>query len=110
MKLVFGCFVIQMDAINRHTVREEVRCQAQNSNEGVESTATSATAPSNPNQRTVNRLSGVLDRIHSQSKGKKRKADKEHRIQVRWIHYDEKSKLFVPVRQKNGGGNRIVTI
>ena len=47
--------------------------------------------------------------MHQRStKGEKRKTDKEHRIQVRWIHYNEDSKLFVPVRQKNGGGNRFV--
>ena len=93
----------------RQTVREEIRRQAQNSNERVESTATSSSEPSNPNQRTVSRLSGLLDRIRCQWKGKKRKADREHRIQVRCIHYNEKSKVFVPVRQKNGGGNRFVT-
>ena len=105
-----------MDAIIRQAVRDEIR--RQNSNERVESTATSTSAPStaantsvpsNPNQRTVSRLSGLLDRIRGQSRGKKRKADKEHRIQVRWIHYNDKSKLFLPVRQKNGGGNRFVT-
>ena len=97
-----------MDAIIRQTVREEMRRQGQNSNEHVESTAPSASVPSNSNQRTVNRLSGLLERIRGQPKGKKRKTDKEHRIQVRWIHYNEDSKLFVPVRQKNGGGNRFV--
>ena len=50
----------------------------------------------------------MLDRIRGQSKGKKRKTDKEHRIQVRWIHYDKKLEVYVPVRQKNGGGNRFV--
>ena len=50
----------------------------------------------------------MLDRIRGQSRGKKRKTDKEHRIQVRWIHYDEQSESFVPVRQRNGGGNRFV--
>ena len=98
-----------MDAIIRQTVRDEIRRQGQNNNEGVESTSTSSrTASREANQRTVSRLSGLLDRIRGQSKGKKRKTDKEHRIQVRWIHYDESSEIFVPVRQKNGGGNRYV--
>ena len=67
-----------MDAIIRQTVREEMRRQGQNSNEHVESTAPSASAPapstsapSNSNQRTVNRLSGLLERIRGQPKGKK---------------------------------------
>lgn len=33
---------------------------------------------------------------------------KEHRIQVRWLHYDTYKKAFVPVRSKNGGGNRFI--
>ena len=91
-----------MDAIIRQTVREEIRRQG-------ESASTSSEAPTRqPNQRTVSRLSGLLDRIRAQSRGKKRKSDKEHRIQVRWIHYDKKSEVFVPVRQKKGGGNRFV--
>ena len=98
-----------MDAIIRQTVREEIRRQGQNNNERVESTSTSSKAASREaNQRTASRLSGLLDRIRGQSRGKKRKTDKEHRIQVRWIHYDEQSESFVPVRQRNGGGNRFV--
>ena len=96
--------VIAMDAIIRQTVREEIRRQG-------ESTSTSSQAATRePNQRTVSRLSGLLDRIRGQSRGKKRKTvtDKEHRIQFRWIHYDKKSEVFAPVRQKNGGGNRFV--
>ncbi len=33
---------------------------------------------------------------------------KEHKIQVRWHHYDKTSGKYLPVRQKNGGGNRFV--
>lgn len=91
-----------MDAIIRQTVREEIRRQ------GEAASTSSEAAPREPKQRTVSRLSGLLDRIRGQSRGKKRKTDKEHRIQVRWIHYDKKSEVFVPVRQKNGGGNRFV--
>ena len=98
-----------MDAIIRQTVREEIRRHGQNNNERVESTSTSSKAASREgNQRTASRLSGLLHRITGQSRGKKRKTDKEHRIQVRWIHYNEQSESFVPVRQRNGGGNRFV--
>ena len=98
-----------MDAIIRQTVRDEIRRQGQNNNERVESISTSSKAASHEaNQRTASRLSGLLDRIRGQSRGKKRKTGKEHRIQVRWIHYDEQSESFVPVRQRNGGGNRFV--
>ena len=61
--------------------------------------------------RTVNRLSGLLNRMRnnsSNSSNKKRRIVKEHRIQVRWSHYDEKKKEFITVRQKNGGGNRFI--
>ena len=91
-----------MDAIIRQTVREEIRRQ------GEAASTSSEAAPREPKQRTVSRLSGLLDGIRGQSRGKKRKTDKEHRIQVRWIHYDKKSEVFVPVRQKNGGGNWFV--
>ena len=102
-----------MDTIIRQTVREEIRRQGQNNNERVESASTSSKPASRAgsreaNQRTASRLSGLLDRIRGQTRGKKRKTDKEHRIQVRCIHYDEQSESFVPVRQKNGGGNRFV--
>ncbi|PFX11732.1 hypothetical protein AWC38_SpisGene24435 [Stylophora pistillata] len=92
-----------------HTVREEIRRQGQNNNERVESASTSSKAASREaNKRTASRLSGFLDRIRGQSRGKKRKTDKEHRIQVRWIHYDEQAESFVPLGQMNGGGNRFV--
>ena len=98
-----------MDAIIRQTVREEIRRQGQNNNERDESASTSSKAVRREaNQRTASWLPGLLEHIRGQSRGKKRKTDKEHRIQVRWIHYDEQSEIFVPVRQKNGGGNRFV--
>ena len=100
---VWQCLAFKtMDAIIRQTVREEIRRQ------GESASTSSEAATRQPNQRTVSRLSGLLDRIRGQSRGKKRKSDKEHRIQVRWIHYDKKSEVFVPVRQKKGGGNRFV--
>ena len=38
----------------------------------------------------------------------KSKIVKEHRIQVRWLHYDTSEKKLTSVRQKNGGGNRFI--
>ena len=106
-----------MDAIIRQTVREEMRRSASLVSERaasseVESSDSSATGPSRSfSSRTVNRLSGLLNRIRnhgSKSSNKKRKIVKEHRIQVRWSHYDERKKEFSTVRQKNGGGNRFI--
>ena len=60
----------------------------------------------------MGRLSGLLNRMRKgggkESSSKKRKVVKEHRIQVRWLHYDPPKKAFVPVRQKSGGGNRFI--
>ena len=33
---------------------------------------------------------------------------KEHRIMIRWLHFDEEKGQYLPVRQKNGGGNRFI--
>ncbi|XP_067026126.1 uncharacterized protein [Acropora muricata] len=105
-----------MDAIIRQTVREEMRRSASLVSERVASTevesSDSATTGPTFSSRTVNRLSGLLNRIRnhgSTSSNKKRKIVKEHRIQVRWCHYDERKKEFITVRQKNGGGNRFIT-
>ncbi|PFX14994.1 hypothetical protein AWC38_SpisGene20812 [Stylophora pistillata] len=65
------------------------------------------------------RLSGILNRIRSNGSSsflsssssnacKKRKSDKERRIQVRWIHYNSLTRKFNQVRTKNGGGNRFI--
>ena len=57
------------------------------------------------------RLTGLLNwkRNHgSNSSNKKRKIVKEHRIQARWSHYDERKKEFSTVQQKNGGGNHLI--
>ena len=61
--------------------------------------------------QTVSHLSGLLNRKRNNndnSSNKKCKIVKEHRIQVRWFHYDEKKKEFITVWQKNGGGNRFI--
>ena len=59
--------------------------------------------------RSVNRLSGLLDRIR-RNEGRRRKkcGGRYHRIQIRWIHYNSAQGRFDPVRQKNGGGNRFI--
>ena len=67
------------------------------------------TTNSSIQRSTISRLSGLLDGIRGQQKGKKRQIDKKHRIQIRWIYYDEKSQAFIPVRQKNAGGNSFVS-
>ena len=58
--------------------------------------------------RSVNRLSGLLDRIRKNSGSKKRKRGQDHRIQIRWIHFNWIKGRFDTVRQKNGGGNRFI--
>ena len=109
VSLVLLCLVFNMDAVIRQAVRDELRRQSQTEsdtgNQNVESTA--STSSNQRTERTERRLSGLLDRIRKQPKGKKRKIrDKENRIQMRWIHFNDRSKVFVPVRQRNGGGNR----
>ena len=91
----------RLDAIIRQTVREEIRRQGESA-----STSSEAATRNQTNERQAD--SGLLDRIRGHARGKKRKSDKELRIQVRWIHYDQKSEVFVPVRQKKAGGNRFV--
>ena len=114
---IFPYHFPMMDAIIRQTVREEIRRSASLVSERaasseVESSDSAATGPSRSfSSRTVNRLTGLLNRIRnhgSNSSNKKRKIVKEHRIQVRWSHYDERKKEFSTVRQKNGGGNRFI--
>ena len=104
--------VTRVAAVIRQAVRDELRRQSQTEsdtgNQNVESTA--STSSNQRTERTERRLSGLLDRIRKQPKGKKRKIrDKENRIQMRWIHFNDRSKVFVPVRQRNGGGNRFIS-
>ena len=115
-----------MDAIIRQTVREELRrsnssesetvssASQHNSGQSDEGSVSPGSTPNTFSSRTVTRLSGLLDRIRHGSSGKsnstkKRKIEKQHRVQVRWMHYDQIKKKFVAVRQKNGGGNRFIT-
>ena len=99
-------------SVIRQAVQEEI--SRQNKKGPGESAASSThacnSATSNSSQRsTVSRLSALLNRIRGQSKGKKRKIDKEHQIQIQGIHYSEKSQAFIPVCQKNSGGNHFVS-
>ena len=113
-----------MDAIIRQTVREELRRSQPTASERISSNdsgesdqregeSTSAELlRSTFSSRTVNRLLGFLNRIRHgsgwDSSNKKRGIVKEHRIQVRWLHYDERKKKFTSLRQKHGGGNRFI--
>ena len=74
--------------------------------------------PNNGRQgRMLNRMSDLVNRIRSRSqsstssgsKTKKKKMErvKEH-IQVRWSHWNKAKCEFMPVKQKNGGGNRYI--
>ena len=66
----------------------------------------------------LNRISDLVNRIRSRSqsstssgsKTKKRKIErvKEHHIQVCWSHWNKAKCEFMPVKQKNGGGNRYI--
>ena len=113
-----------MDSIIRQAVREELRRSSSSRPETASSTnqddqgrsenesGAAGSSRSSFSSRTVGRLSGLLNRMRKgggkESSSKKRKVVKEHRIQVRWLHYDPPKKAFVPVRQKNGGGNRFI--
>ena len=99
---------LRSTSVIRQSVRDEI--SRQNNKEPDKSAASSANAWKSATycsiqRSTVSRLSGLLD----QQKGKKGKIDKERRIQIRWIHYGEKSQAFIPVRQKNAGGNRFAS-
>ena len=77
-----------MDAVIKAAVKEELRRQVTQSQEQTQPrTVSERQNPAGLSDRTVTRLSGLLDRVRSGSKtssnGKKRKIDKEHRIQFR---------------------------
>ncbi len=105
-----------MDTIIKQAVKDELSSiQRDNTCHNESSSQSNQAEGSQSSNRTVNRLSGLIARIRNRksedhSKGKKRKSAviKEHRIQVRWHHYDKTSGKYLPVRQKNGGGNRFV--
>ena len=107
-----------MDSIIRQAVRDELRRSSSSRPETASSTNQDDQGRSENesgaagSSRTVGRLSGLLNRMRKgggkESSSKKRKVVKDHRIQVRWLHYDPPKKAFVPVPQKNGGGNRFI--
>ena len=102
-----------MDSIIRQAVREELRCSSSSRPETASSTnqddqgksenesGVAGSSRSSFSSRTVGRLSGLLNRMSKgggkESSSKKRNVVKEHRIQVRWLHYDPHKKAFVPV-------------
>lgn len=105
-----------MDAIIRQTVRKELRRRASsNLPEMASSTnqdergrresesSMAGSSRSSFSSRTVGRLTGLLNRMRNgggkESSSKKQKIAKEHRIQVRWLHYDQFKKDFVTVRR-----------
>ena len=114
-----------MDAVIKQAVREELR---RHLNDPNPPTATSSSndhnnstdpRPNNGRQgRMLNRMSDLVHRIRSRSQSstssgskiKKRKMErvKEHRIQVCWSHWNKAKCEFMPVKQKNGGGNRYI--
>ena len=104
-----------MDAIIKRAVKDELSAIEKNNTHNIESSSQSNQAETTqPSNRTVKRLSGLIARIrhrksddHTQRK-RKSAVIKEHRIQVRWHHYHKASGKYLPVRQKNGGGNRFV--
>lgn len=59
--------------------------------------------------RTQTRMSKILDKIRQgKSSNTRPRVDKEHRLQVRWLHYNTSKKDFVQVKQKKGGGHRFI--
>ena len=117
-------FLATMDSIIRQAFREELRRSRFSRPETASSTdqddhgrsenesGAAGSSGSSFTSRTVGRLSGLLNRIRkgsgNESSSKKRKVLKEHKIQVRWLHFYPPKKAFVPVQQKNGGGNRFI--
>jgi hypothetical protein len=84
------------DELERQAAQQSPRTQQQAQVQAVQPCTSSGSTTStgertsngqNLSTRTVSRLSGLLDRVKkgakTSSKGKKRKIDKEHRIQVR---------------------------
>ncbi|XP_022806613.1 uncharacterized protein LOC111343696 [Stylophora pistillata] len=114
-----------VNAIIRQTVREELRrsnsiesetessVSQHNSGQNEEGSVSAGSTTNTFSSRTFNRLSGLLNRIRhgcsgESSSNKKRKIEKQHRVRVRWMHYDQIKKKFVTACQKNGGGNRFI--
>ena len=103
-----------MDVLIRQTVTEELKKkQSESKTKESEVNGGEEASTSNPTQRTertVNRLSGLLNRIRNRggaranggaSKNRKKpRTDKEHRIQIRWLHYNKDKGKYTPVRNR----------
>lgn len=77
-------------------MRDELRRHNQTQN--VESTPGTSSNPQT--ERIERRLAGSLNRIRKPKGRRKKILDKKSGIQVRWIHFDGESKVFVPVRRR----------
>ena len=114
-----------MDAVIKQAVREKLRRHLNDPNPPTAKSSSNDhnnstnPRPNNGRQgRMLNRMSDLVHRIRSRSqsstssgsKTKKRKMErvKEHLIQVRWSHWNKAKCEFMPVKQKNGGGNRYI--
>ena len=102
-----------MDAIIKEAVREELRKQDNRKKEEVKGLEHSGktSGPAKGMERTVNRLSGLLHPIRNRSgqsssvaagtnRNKKPRIDKEHCLQIWWMHYNKEKDKYVPVRKK----------
>lgn len=109
-----------MNALLKDAVREEVRRLVPPSllaNESALTTSASSSSDST-SSLTVARLTGLLKRVRHGDRGggRKPKQSREHRLQVRWLHYNDISKEFEPVNQRSGnryvvyGGNKQLTL
>ena len=105
-----------MDAIIKQAVQEEINRRADTSSNvssaqhevNERSTADQVFSASRAREkRTTSRLTNLLQRVRNGGKSNKR-ACKEHRLQVRWLHYNRNEKSFLPVKTKNGGGKRFI--
>ena len=102
-----------------NNVREELRCCSPSTNQDnsakrEEGSVAAKSTPSTFSSPMANQLSGLLNQIRHGSSGKsssnkKQKIEKQHRVQVRWMHYEQIKKTFAPVREQNGAGNHFIT-
>ena len=99
---------IQYGRLNKASCRQSESKTKESEVNGGEEASTSN--PTQRTERTVNRLSGLLNRIRNRggaranggaSKNRKKpRTDKEHRIQIRWLHYNKDKGKYTPVRNR----------
>ena len=114
-----------MEAVIKRAVREELRHHLNDPNSPTATSSSNdhnnSTDPRPNNGRQgcmLNRMSDLVNRIRSRSqsstssgsKSKKRKMERvnEHRLQVGGSRWNKAKCEFMPVKQKNGGGNRYI--